>query len=116
MPEQKEMFGGKVAPDNYRKLCEPFESLAAAEKAISGFWDEFYELRSKYKLADVLTIVRVPALAEDGEEGIVSIKMHAGDAMHEEGMAAMAYGQAVANRQERMGKLLAGHVKQRSGK
>lgn len=100
--------GVKHAPDNYRKLCEPFESLQATEKALEAFWEEFYELRNKHKIADVLIIYRVNCLDSDGVEGVVTGKFHCGNVELSEGMSAMAYGQAVVERQERMARNLEG--------
>jgi hypothetical protein len=104
---------GKKNPDNYRKLCEPFESMAAVEKAITAFWEEFYELRNKHKIPDVLVVWRVPAYDAEGEEGIVTSKLYCGNSDHAEGMAAMAYGQCAVERQERTAKHLQGFVSQK---
>ena len=46
-----------IDPDNYRNLCEPFETDDAAYEALEKFWEEFYEIRNKHKIADVYVIM-----------------------------------------------------------
>ena len=53
--------------DNYHKLSKPFDGPAAAEAAVSAFWDEFYALRNKHKIADAYVIVSIPIRYEDGK-------------------------------------------------
>lgn len=105
-----ETQGQIIAPDNYRKLCEPFASPAEAEKALTAFWEEFYELRNKHRIADAHVICRVPVLSETGE-GIVRVNMHAGDEMLGEEMTAFAFGQEGARRQSRIASMFDGSIK-----
>lgn len=117
MAEQKEMFhspvanNGKANPSNYRRLCEPFESMEVANNAAQAFWEEFYELRNKHHIADCLVICRF-AVATDKGEGIVHMRMHAGDEMHAENMAAFALGAAQVERQEATARFIRKSLKQ----
>lgn len=95
----------KHNPDRYRELSKPFESIDAANKALELFYEELAELRAKHKIQDVLTVVQVTMLHEDGEEGQAFTSMHCGSELAAEGMAAWAYGSESAKRQERITKL-----------
>ena len=94
--ETKTLF----APANYQEMSQPFPDLDAANVAINGFWDDFYALRNKYRLADVHVVIRVPVACTEGDHAPhAMITMHAGDSMHAESMCAYAFGQASAERQ-----------------
>lgn len=101
-------------PANYRKLSEPFESPDAADAAIQAFWKEFYELRNKHRIADATVVVRTIYATNDGDEAVGLLAMHAGSWIHQESMSAFAYGQAVSDRQQQIGKMLdsSGYIKQ----
>jgi len=105
-------------PANYRKLSEPFASAAEANAAIQAFWSEFYELRNKHRIADAMVVVQTSYVADDGGEAVGVMSMHAGDWIHRESMAAFAYGQAVSDRQQQIGKMLSssGYLKQPNNK
>lgn len=113
----KELFEDKAKrdPGNYRDLSEP-RPIADTQKSLEEFWEEFYELRNKHRLADVAMVVSTPCIYESGEEGDCSVMLQAGDIDKAESLFAMGYGQAVGRRQERIGKLLKGFVKSHSKK
>lgn len=92
-------------PANYREMSRPFASAEEAEAALAAFWDGLYELRNKCRLGDVLTVVGVNAITTDGEGRMIAI-LHAGDQSNAEGLAAYAFGQEQARRQERISELL----------
>lgn len=100
-----------IAPDTYRELNKPFPSAEAADAAIEAFWGEFYELRVKHKLPDVLVVIRANVVCEDGEESDAIVSMHAGSTLHKESMAAWAFGRAQLERQQAIGKMLTKSVK-----
>lgn len=56
-------------PATYRKLCEPFGSVEAANERIQEFFSELGELREKYGLPDVLCVIQSAVIYEDGQEG-----------------------------------------------
>lgn len=108
--EQKELPGiqrGKHAPDNYRALCEPFPNKSAAEQAVTEFWEALYELRNKHRLADVTAVIAFNVLSDEGEEGQMMISMHAGNELMQEPMLAKAFGNAQAQRQDRIATAMA---------
>ena len=92
-------------PDNYSKMREPFASPEAADEAIKGFYSELYELRNKYRIADVLTVVSLAIRYPDGP-GEVITSAHFGDELRAETMAAWSYGHEAAVRQERVAKMV----------
>lgn len=87
--------------ENYAELSKPFESVEAAEKALNDFWNEFYELRNKYKIPDVYSIVRF-----ETPNGQMMTKLHAGNGLYAESMTAWAFGHEQATRQESIAKIL----------
>jgi hypothetical protein len=96
-------------PVNYHELNKGFPTQEEAQAAINGFWDEFYALRNKYRLADVSVVVRVPIQDQSEGVGDCLLTLHAGSELHEESMLAWAYGQAAQRRQDRLLRLV-GHV------
>lgn len=100
-----------IDESNYWDLCKPFESTEALEDAVRGFWEEFYELRNKYRLTDVHVTVR----ASVKDAGDVMTTLHAGSEMYVEAMTAWALGRAQGDRQEIIAKMVSGRsVKRRS--
>lgn len=111
MAEQQGELLGKSDPGNYRKLCEPFASMADVNTALEAFWEEFYELRNKHRFADVLVVLRIPVMA-DGSEGVVHTKLYAGDEGYAENMSAFALGATSVERQEATARLMKKAIKQ----
>lgn len=53
-------------PDLYAQLsAKPFESSETAQKSLNSFFSEVRELRAKYGLRDVTTVVVVPVVTKD---------------------------------------------------
>lgn len=53
-------------PDLYAQLsAKPFESSETAQKSLNSFFSEVRELRAKYGLRDVATVVVVPVMTKD---------------------------------------------------
>lgn len=90
----------------YRKLMEPFPSPAEADAAVRDFHDELRELREKYGIPDLLTVIRVTVITESGEEGACLLTLFMGAEELAEGMAAHAFGREQQRRQERIAKSL----------
>lgn len=84
--------GGKIDPGNYRRLSEPFPSFADAEAAVNGFWDELYELRNKWRIADIVMAMSVP-LVENGAETKIVMILSAGSSAERLPLVAQAFGQ-----------------------
>ena len=106
-PEQKTF----IAPDNYRKLCEPFPSAEAAEDALNAFWEELYELRNKHRIPDLTVVARANFASDDDDEASVMVDVHCGDRLQKEPMLAWAFGRAQADRQAEIGRLMNGSIK-----
>lgn len=95
-------------PAKYRELSKPFPNAKAAGNAVQAFWDEVQALREKHKIPDLLVVIAVNGLCEDGlAEGRVMLTVSCGAAMMEESLAAFALGEASARRQEITAELLA---------
>lgn len=98
-------------PENYRKMSEPFESADEANTALKQFMDVVRELRQKYRIAEVLTVVSVNVKYKDGEGKAISFGFN-GNYMEAESMAAYAYGDLAANRRAYMNKLAKGGTRE----
>jgi hypothetical protein len=83
--------------DNYYDLLRPYESQEAAQEAMEAFWNDFYELRNKHRIADAYVILQAPVKSI----GPVMLSMHAGNDLMAENMTAWAYGREQADRQAR---------------
>lgn len=109
MAKQAEMFGDSHKnPKLYRKLCEPYESPAAAGEALEKFWDEVYELRAKYKIPDMLIVMSFAVQEDNGEETDRMGMLYAGDNLKKEAIAAFAHGRATSEREQIIGRALKG--------
>lgn len=91
-------MANKVDPDLYHQLCKPFESAEDAQKALDAFFEEVYALRVKYKLADVSVLVQSSIVGS----GPFLWSAHCGSQSEVEGLAAWYFGQAQADRQDRI--------------
>lgn len=104
MPETKTITN----PSLYRDLDKPFESPASANVAVQAFWDDVYALREKHRIPDILMVMRVPL-----DEGDSFVMMTAGNQLYAESMAAFGFGQATADRQQMISRVLDRHIKAR---
>ena len=92
----------KVDNAMYAEMLKPHESAAKANEALEKFYDELYELRCKYKLADVAVIVQ-DSVADSGP---FLWSAHCGNIDSQEVMAAWHLGQMQADRQDRVRRAL----------
>jgi len=86
----------------YREVSIPHESFEVANERVVKFCDELYELRNKYKIRDLLFVMRFSAIREDGMEAEATLTNHYGAAENMEGIAAYAYGELASRRQARI--------------
>jgi hypothetical protein len=102
MSEQKKFIDN----DNYLRCSTPFETPEEASAALEAFWNEFYELRNKHRVSDVLLTFRIQV--RHNENGVHEHmgSLFAGSEMFTEALAAWALGKAQAERQERIAGLL----------
>jgi hypothetical protein len=98
----------KKDPENYAKMSIPFENEDEANKALSGFHEELSELRKKYKIPDVLIVIKGSMKLEDGECGDFVNHSHFGSSLNMLSMAAYAFGQLKREQEELISKLAAG--------
>lgn len=98
------------APETARKMNEPV-SPEEADKNLRGFFDELYALRVKYHLPDVYAVIRTTIAYPDKTEGEKIGKLHIGNEMYAEAMAAWAMGYEMAQREKKIARLLAGKSK-----
>lgn len=102
---QQEMFDEKHNAANYRKCLEPFVSPEEANNELEAFWNEFYELRNKYGIPDMLVTLMFSIATEDDEVQHLAM-FSCGSDMNVERMAAYAHGRASAQAKELMGRYL----------
>jgi hypothetical protein len=91
----------------YRRCSIPFDSQEEANAAIDGFFKELRELRIKYEIADVLTVISDSALF-DGEEGQFYATSVNGNSQNAAAMAAYALGQQNEVQREHIARLVRG--------
>lgn len=96
-PEEKD-----INEDHWLEMQKPLDSVDAADKAIEGFWDEVYALRTKYRIAGIYVICKVRMVYETGKPCEAFASMHAGNELEREAMTAWAFGREQSARQERM--------------
>lgn len=96
----------KNDPDNYREMSAPFASPEEADAALRAFADEFYALRNKYRIADILAVVNVSIRYEDGRVGEVVTRSYYGNEHKAESLAAWSMGYEQSERQARIAKVL----------
>jgi hypothetical protein len=106
--ETQQELPGISDPDNYRKLMEPV-TVDDAEKNIAAFSEEFYLLRNKHHITDVLVTVKIPVRYKEGEVGEVMTSLSCGNELCREPMAAWAFGYEQSARQEMIAKIVKEH-------
>lgn len=91
-----------VIRDNelYRELSIPFENVEVANESLKKFCDELYDLRAKYRIRELLFVMRVGCKRDDGDEADATVVNHFGASIQMEGIAAYAYGTLAARRQQ----------------
>ena len=88
-------------PGLYRRLCEPHESVEAANADMRAFVEAVSELREKHRIPDVVLICEVVAMRNGGEV-LAQSGMEWGDMTHHEMMVARTLGQLQGDRQQRI--------------
>jgi len=83
----------------YRELSVPFGSVDEANASLEAFCEELYALRVKYRIRDLLYVMRVGCVRDDGTEADATIVNHCGARENMESIAAYAYGHLSASRQ-----------------
>lgn len=66
-------------PNLYRELSSPFPSEAAAQAALEEFRKDLETIRSKNKICDIVAVIEVNALTEDGEDVPMTATVSFGD-------------------------------------
>lgn len=91
-----------VIRDNelYRELSVPFDNVDVANESLTKFCEELYELRAKYRIRELLFVMRFGCKREDGDEADATVVNHFGASIQMEGIAAYAYGTLAARRQQ----------------
>jgi len=93
-------------PENYLKMSEPFETPNIANKALQDFHEEVNVLRKKYKIPDLLIVIKGEVKYPDGQIGGFMNHSSYGMELNVEPMAAYAYGKASAEHRELINKFL----------
>ena len=83
-------------PDTYAELSRPFATADEADEAIVGFAAEFRELRKKYRLANVLVVIKDTIQ----DSGPFMVDAACGSALEAEAMAAWLLGRVQGDRQD----------------
>lgn len=92
----------KTDNEMYAEMLKPHESAEKANEALEAFYEELYQLRCKYKLADIAVIVQ-DSIVESGQ---FLWSAHCGNIDCQEVMAAWHLGQMQADRQDRVRRAL----------
>lgn len=80
-------------PATYRRLSEPFQSQAEAEKELAAFYEGVRALREKHRVRDLSLVWNFSCVTEAGEIEMAGAA-HLGDQNREVGMLAWALGRA----------------------
>lgn len=104
-----------IDADNYQRCCAPFETGDEANAALEAFWSDFYDLRNKHRIADVLITFRVQVRQQDGQVAELFGSMMAGSELYQEALAAWSLGKASADRQAMIGRMVAQTVNASGG-
>ena len=90
----------------YQELSVPFESVGLANDAVNAFFRDVRELRKKYKLPNVYTILAGLAVGDDGAVGEWITSQHHGDSFKCESMTAWSFGKEAETRRNDIAKLI----------
>lgn len=93
------------APDTYREMAEPFADVEGLNKALAGFSEEVRALRAKYRLADVLVVVKDAYVHDDGEIPMMA-RFNAGNSLNCLPMATWLYAKENADHKSLMRDIL----------
>lgn len=95
--------------NKYNELNVPYENRDIANEMLHKFWDEIDELRTKYKVPDVVIVVKASCNCGDEHPDIGEFihVMSYGNSLNQEPMLAYAFGTAQAERRAMINKILA---------
>lgn len=103
---QRELFMNSSDAATYRECSGP-KTPEQAQQDWEAFCEECYELRRKYRIADLYLVGQHAILYEDGAEGMVNGAAHFGDQTKREAIAAWALGFESAQRQADIARVMA---------
>lgn len=86
-----------IDPALYRRMSEPFESVAEATEAVEAFMAEVRAAREKHGIRDVSFVWQFGVCGSDGKESEYLGSAHIGDVAREVAMRAWALGRAEAD-------------------
>lgn len=89
----------------YRECSGP-KTPEQAQQDWEAFCEECYELRRRYRIADLYLVGQHAILYQDGDEGLVNGAAHFGDQTKREAIAAWALGFESSQRQAAIAKTL----------
>lgn len=92
-------------PENYYNLSKSFENPDEANKAIADFYDEVSAIRKKFKIPDVLIVIKGSVKYENGTGDFFNL-LSFGSQLNQVPMAAFAYGKSQSENREMVNKLL----------
>ena len=104
--KKDEAQGEIYEPDTYRVMSEPFTAADDLSEALTGFFKEVREIRAKYRIADVLFVVKDAYLDHDGEEVPMMARGNNGNVMNCLPMAAWLYAKENADHRQTMKDML----------
>lgn len=99
---------GGPNPKRFREMQEPHESSEVMAKSFDEFFKVVEAARLKFRVAEVEIVAVMKALTDGGQEGEAMLRMHLGDPLRAESMAAFAYGTLKREREEMIATLLSG--------
>jgi hypothetical protein len=91
----------------YRRMSEPFESRALAEKALDSFYEDIKAVREKHKIREVVIVAQTSYAGDDGESDIL-VNSSLGNHVNAEAMLAYALGVTQTERRKHIDRLLSG--------
>ena len=100
-------------PARYRRMCEPHESLDAANAAVQKFWEAVEKAREEYRIADVTVLAEV-VYGED--EARAQADLHLGSSLQRLPMIARAYGQVREAYDQMVTRIVEGARKEERGR
>lgn len=80
-------------PETYRRMSEPYESVAEAEASLAAFFEDVRAAREKHCVRDVSIVWNFAIVTPEGEQDMAG-HAHLGDTTHQVAMLAWALGRA----------------------
>ena len=101
----------KSDPALYREMSVPHESVAAASDETRAFVEAVSAARVKHRIRDVLVVMQLGVIRDDGQEVSAQTRFSFGDRGATVEMAAYAFGAETREQSERLDKLASGAVR-----